>query len=261
MVEISSSGSGEGPGRATDRGYSTDRAARPSRLTPVAPGRFLLQATVDKGTHDALVRAQELLSHQVASGDVGEVLSRALKLLVAHLEKRKFAATSRPAKAHRPTTSPRHIPAHVKREVWRRDGGRCTFVSDSGQRCPARDHLEFDHVEAVARGGTSTTANLRLRCRAHNEFAAECTFGTEFMEGKRHEAREAAERRAQAQAHESADEVIHVLRRLGARPDETKRAAALCETMREAPLEQRVRLALSCLRPIAARHVPAPAPA
>jgi hypothetical protein len=40
--------------------------------------------------------------------------------------------------------------------------------------------------------------------------------------------------------------VIPWLRRLGFRADEARRAAALCEAIPDAPLEERVRLALSC---------------
>jgi 5-methylcytosine-specific restriction endonuclease McrA len=76
----------------------------------------------------------------------------------------------------------------VKRQVWKRDQGRCTFVSASGRRCDARRFLEYDHIEPVARGGKSTFENLRLRCRAHNQYEAECGFGAGFM----HEIRERA---------------------------------------------------------------------
>jgi len=58
-------------------------------------------------------------------------------------------------------------------------------VSESGHRCEACRPLEFDHVIEVARGGDTSVENLRLRCRAHNQFAAEQTFGKEFMRHKR----------------------------------------------------------------------------
>ena len=48
--------------------------------------------------------------------------------------------------------------------------------------------LEFDHIHEFARGGESTADNVRLLCRAHNQYAAECTYGAEFMEAKRQEA-------------------------------------------------------------------------
>jgi len=32
---------------------------------------------------------------------------------------------------------------HVRRAVWKRDGGRCAFVSEDGKRCDERSMLEF----------------------------------------------------------------------------------------------------------------------
>src|SRR6185503_11775722 len=150
-------------------------------------------------TRDKLRHAQELLGHRVASGDVAAMLDIALDALIAKLEKRKFAATSRPEAQRRPTRSKRHVPASIKREVRKRDGGRCTFVSESGHRCEARSNLEYDHVTELARGGATTAANLRLRCRAHNQYTAERRFGADFMAAKREESRGASrETRARA---------------------------------------------------------------
>ncbi len=221
------------PGRAEARALQT-------RVAPLAPQRFALQLTVGQSTHDKLRYAQALLGHQLPSGDLAAVLDRALDALIRQLERRKFAATPQPhPRLRRPTASRRHIPAEVKRAVWARDGGRC-FVSEVGRRCPARTRLEFDHVDPVACGGRATAARMRLRCRAHNQYGAECTFGAGFMRHKRAAARDAAAERARAAA-----EVIPWLRRLGFRADEARRAAARCETVSHAPLEQRVLVALS----------------
>ena len=167
-------GHGEAPSPEPARPLAPERVAAqvpPPRMAPLAPERFGLQVTLDQETHDLLQHARALMSHQVPSGEIAPVLKRALELLVTHLEKRKFAATPRPGPASG-ATSARHIPAAVKRAVWERDAGRCAFVSEAGQRCPARTHLEFDHCEPVARGGQATAENLRLTCRAHNVHAA-----------------------------------------------------------------------------------------
>ncbi len=140
------------------------------------------------------------MSHQNPAGEIVPLLKSALKLLVIHLRKQKFAATASPRPAAPGSakatggdvaTATRHIPAAVKRAVWERDGGQCTFVSDADHRCDARTRLEFDHIEAVARGGKATTENIRLRCAPHNQYAAECAFGAGFMERKRAEAQRA----------------------------------------------------------------------
>jgi len=81
----------------------------------------------------------------------------------------------------------------VKRAVWVRDGGQCTFVSDKGHRCEARSSLEWDHIQEFARGGEATVEGIRLRCRAHNQYTAEQTFGAGFMQAKRDQARARAE--------------------------------------------------------------------
>ncbi|MEM1415527.1 MAG: HNH endonuclease signature motif containing protein [Myxococcota bacterium] len=69
--------------------------------------------------------------------------------------------------------------------MWARDGGRCTYVALGGRRCAETAYLELDHVVPWAKGGPSTVANLRLRCRTHNQLAADRSFGRGFMDGKR----------------------------------------------------------------------------
>jgi hypothetical protein len=252
-------------------------SAAPAKVAPLSPERYALSLTMGQSLHDKLRYAQALVSHQLPSGDVAQVLELSLDALIERLEQRKFAATTRPcSRQQHSNTGGRHIPAAVRRAVWERDGGRCTFVSETGHRCPAHEFLEFDHVDEVARGGEATVAGVRLRCRAHNQYAAECTFGTEFMEYKRQAARQAEEerrvaRRAEAEARarvaaaarawaaaaeERAQEVVPWLRQLGFRADEARRAAALCESIPDAPLEERVRVALSSFGARAASHVP-----
>jgi hypothetical protein len=159
------------------------------RVTPLAPQRYAFQCTFDEETHELFQDIRALMSHEIPTGEMALVLKGAFKLAKAELLKRKCAATDRPGPS-RPSASARHIPAAVKRAVWKRDGGRCTFVSESGRRCQERAGVEFDHIEPVARGGHATSENVRLMCRVHNQYAAERAFGAEFMERKRREARE-----------------------------------------------------------------------
>ena len=97
--------------------------------------------------------------------------------MLADLERKKLAVTSCPHQAKPPTLGSRHIPAAVRRDVWRRDGARCAFVGATG-RCPERGFLELHHVVPFASGGQATTANIELRCRAHNVYEAELSFGS-----------------------------------------------------------------------------------
>jgi hypothetical protein len=165
----------------------------PEASQPVAPPYFVLKVALGESTHAKLERAQVLLAHSVRAGEVAEVLDRALDALLARLEVRRGAAApgqARPPRTER--TDGRGIPANVRREVWARDSGRCTFTGTSGRQCGANRGLEFDHVRPVARGGDSTAANLRLRCRAHNQLEAERAFGREFMRQRREQERSKA---------------------------------------------------------------------
>ncbi len=45
------------------------------------------------------------------------------------------------------TPGVRGIPAPVRRFVWARDQGQCTFESSGGRRCPERLGLQFHHDE------------------------------------------------------------------------------------------------------------------
>ncbi|NOT34289.1 MAG: hypothetical protein HOP12_08990 [Candidatus Eisenbacteria bacterium] len=230
-----------------------------ARVAPLSADRYALQVTLAKETYDQLRYAQALLNHAVPSGDLAQVLDRALKALVRQLEQRKFAAATR-SRPRRGRPQGRYVPAPVRRTVWLRDGGHCTFVSENGRRCEERARLEFDHIQPVARGGAATATNLRLRCRAHNQYEAEQVYGAAFMRGKR----EQAQRGAASTNAKTADipklepastaltpdnDVIPWLRRLGFRAEEARRGAACCDAIPEASLEERVRRALTHLAP------------
>ena len=155
----------------------------PCRTTPLSPGRFALQLTMSAETREKLRRAEDLLGRAVAPGDLAAVLDRALDALLEKLERRLVLVDG--SGPTRPTMSIRHVPAGVRRAVRARDGDQCTYVSDDGVRCEERRALELDHIVPVARGGDSSVANLRLRCRAHNQLEAEKLFGAGFMQEKR----------------------------------------------------------------------------
>jgi len=56
----------------------------------------------------------------------------------------------------------RLIPSDVKKEVWKRDGGKCVI-------CSSVKNLHFDHDLPFSKGGTSLTAkNIRLLCAKCN---------------------------------------------------------------------------------------------
>jgi hypothetical protein len=153
-------------------------------IAPLAPERYKVQLTVSRETHDKLRRAQDLLRHTIPSGDPAEIFDRALTILVEQLEKAKCGAAARPRSSQALVQGSRHIPASVRREVWKRDDGRCAFVGSRG-RCAERGFLEFHHVVPFAAGGTADASNIQVRCRQHNAFEADLFFGTDAVRERR----------------------------------------------------------------------------
>jgi hypothetical protein len=146
-------------------------------VAPVSAERYKVTFAIDAATRAKLQKAQDLLRHAVPSGDLSVIFDRALTLLVAELEKKKCAETERPRRLRESGGSSRHIPAAVRRAVWRRDGGQCAFVAANGRRCDSRAFLEYHHVVPYAAGGQATIEGIELRCRAHNSFESELFFG------------------------------------------------------------------------------------
>ena len=97
-VEVSRILSGGDPVKAQDES---------KEMPSASPDHYRMQVTIPKGMHDKLRYAQDLLGHAVPSGDVAEVLERALDALIAKLEKRKFGRTDKD-RSTRPVSAPSH---------------------------------------------------------------------------------------------------------------------------------------------------------
>ena len=157
--------------------YNRIEAARAAREYPVILELFeqsaitltavrLLAPHLDAANHVAVLASarhqskrhiEELVVSLRPKPDAREVVrrlpaGRALTLLVESLERRRFAETPRPRASRPAAERSRHVPAAVRREVWRRDGGRCAFVGAEG-RCRETAFLEFHHIEPYAIGG------------------------------------------------------------------------------------------------------------
>jgi len=133
-----------------------------ARVSPRSAEAYAVQFTRSREADERFRRAQDLLGHQVATSDIAEVYDRAVKELLARLERTRCGATSRPRRAPRPAAGSRHVAADVRRAVWERDKGQCTYVSESGRRCEARRGLQYDHAREFARGGALSFFGARI---------------------------------------------------------------------------------------------------
>ena len=84
---------------------------------------------------------------------------------------RPAATGAKPTGAATPTAkscaSGRAISAAVRRHVWQRDGGRCSYVDpQTARRCNSTHLIEIDHIVPHALGGGADPGNLRLLCGA-----------------------------------------------------------------------------------------------
>lgn len=194
----------------SDEGGAADSLSRPiqqhKQIVPLAPRRYKVEVTVDQRTHDTLRVLQDVLGHSIPDGDPARVISCALDLLLDETLKKKAALTSTPRQSStgratsgksklKDTGTPhssdtdsnrkRAIPASVRREVWKRDLGRCAFVDKNGRRCPATRRLEFHHEVPFGKGGKHEADNIALLCQAHNQYQADLDFGQGFMRCRR----------------------------------------------------------------------------
>jgi hypothetical protein len=211
-----------------EKAFALQPARARAISTPLSPGRYKLELTLGQEAHEQLVQLQALFRHQNPSGDLTSIVERAIGELLERTMKRRFSQARRPravrdedgsvpsdaagegredaqraqmtcdehaeaevaADAEHPASLPksRYVPRKVLRDVFARDAGQCTFISPEGRRCSAREFLEVHHHEPFARGGEASVDNLRLSCRAHNQYLAELDYGRGYMREKIREA-------------------------------------------------------------------------
>jgi hypothetical protein len=161
---------------------------RKPEVKPLSAEGYLVKLTVSRELKEKLERAQELMRHR-GEGDLATVIERAVDLLIEDVMKERFGVGRKSrgtaANAEQREEVSRHIPDPIKREVYERDGGQCTFVSADGRRCDERGGLEYEHIEGFARTAQHTVEGITLHCRTHNQLAADRLYGRGFMDSKR----------------------------------------------------------------------------
>jgi 5-methylcytosine-specific restriction endonuclease McrA len=146
-----------------------------------------VQFTASAEFHHKLERLKALMGSGGGDGDLAAIIEQAVTEKLERLEARRFARTNAPRKYPADAEdacavpSSRHIPAAVQRAVRERDGDRCRYVDEQSRRCKERDRLEFHHRHPFGLGGENSVGNIRLMCRAHNAYLAECDYGREAM--------------------------------------------------------------------------------
>jgi 5-methylcytosine-specific restriction endonuclease McrA len=159
----------------------------------VAAGKTLIQFVADDELLAKLEKLKGLLAHQNFEGRYDRLFE-----ILADLALKKLDPEQKPQKKVKPeiegsdphqeeatagiptvekaaiVSRSRYVPASIKRAVWNRDGGRCTFRDPAtGRQCESRHALQLDHIKPYAWGGETSQSNLQLRCSQHNAYTAQ----------------------------------------------------------------------------------------
>jgi 5-methylcytosine-specific restriction endonuclease McrA len=134
-------------------------------IEPMTATASRMHVTVSREFLVLLKKAKAGQSHVQPGASDEEVLTAALELLIEKQTRRKAC-----------------VPAKVKREVVKRDQGKCQWNLADGGVCGATVRLEIDHVVPRGKGGRSTVENCRILCRAHNLEAARQVYGDAHMD-------------------------------------------------------------------------------
>ena len=170
------------------------------KIRPLDAERARINMTVSRRLLDKLAVARDALSHSHPAASEETILELGLDLLIERHRKRRGIG-AKPRKATRtpkapaptpekaattappsPTGRSRHVPAHVWREVWERDGGRCAWPLENGGSCGSTHQLELDHVGGFALGAATTAEECRIACKFHNDLHARALYGDDLMD-------------------------------------------------------------------------------
>ena len=142
MGDESSPGASQRAAEQPSSAFKSRHEPKP-RPVPLSPRRYKLQVTIGEETRDKLDELRGLLSHQVPDGDPVKILERALDALLVQARKKKAALTDKPRALSPKKNRNRGIPASVRRSVFQRDEGCCTFVDARGRRCSSSSITAF----------------------------------------------------------------------------------------------------------------------
>ncbi|MBI4376527.1 MAG: HNH endonuclease [Elusimicrobia bacterium] len=172
------SANGASPPRSSSESFPSAKPPRPDRLIFSAPTRVHFSFAADEELRNCVLRLKELLWHKFPAGRLEDIfLEIAKQYLNAHDPQAQLDNHNAPRRSNGSFHS-RNVPKWIRKRVWRRDGGQCTFVSQEGRRCSERKGLQLDHVIPWANGGPSNDPeNIRLLCWSHNQYISRAVFG------------------------------------------------------------------------------------
>ena len=135
--------------------------------------RVKIEFVADEKVAKLIERAKELLRHKYPQGKLEDLVREAFELLLEKKDPERKTKRDSSRYALGMTKKTRYIPKVIQREVYQRDQGQCSYTSAEGKKCGERNFLELDHIHPWSLGGISTSENLRLLCRTHNQYRSQ----------------------------------------------------------------------------------------
>ncbi|MEQ1875431.1 MAG: HNH endonuclease signature motif containing protein [Bdellovibrionia bacterium] len=164
--------------------YSSQPIRMDERTKQISPNYVEYTFVADSNLDSKIKKLKGLVAHALPNASTADLINRLCDL---GLEKwdpsRQKTRTRRSGQSitnDGPENSPwtsknRRVKISLRRDVWKKDGGRCS-------NCESEFALEVDHIQPVAKGGQSTSENLRLLCRTCNQRSAIEQLGEKTME-------------------------------------------------------------------------------
>ncbi len=158
-----------------------------------------LQITTNKNILQKIEHLKSLISHSNINPSYSEILEMSLDAAIEKIEKKNgihFKEKSKNEKcieniktSEIPTHSfavrnsnshdmknqlpqnalpSRYIPTKCRKNILFRSKNQCEHIYTNGKRCSSKFQLQFDHIKAFSRGGSSEENNIQILCRVHN---------------------------------------------------------------------------------------------
>jgi hypothetical protein len=157
-------------------------APPPDAVEPLTAELTRIHVTLPRRVFQKVEAARAALSHSHPGAGLADIIEAGIDLLLERKAKRN-GLVKRPRSEPRPSADPEHVPAHVRREVWKRDGGRCQHPVASGGVCGSTVRVELHHLVSRNRGGPATVENLTTLCGFHRDLETRREFGDAAIDG------------------------------------------------------------------------------
>lgn len=161
------------------------------RFRAISSNQTELKIVLNREQLKKLNRLKSLMSHKNLSS--AELIEAALDVVLEKVDpaRKEERARNRPKKLKTASASlkpcvengissvptnnkkikekSRYIAQAVRRKVWIKGGGRCSYVDPATKRkCESQHFIQIDHIQPFHQDGDNSEENLRLLCGEHN---------------------------------------------------------------------------------------------